>query len=177
MDTSAPQSTAPRAVVQNISEVVRMEEEAARRRSFADRMSDGIADFVGSVGFVLLHIVWFVVWAAVNARMAPFIPAFDPYPFALLCMIVSLEGVLLSTFVLIKQNRMASRSDERNHLNLQISLLSEQEVTKLIQMIEAISRHMGIAREVMDAEARELERNTAVADLARELRERLPKAE
>jgi uncharacterized membrane protein len=81
---------------------------------------------------------------------------------------------LLSTFVLIKQNRMSARADERNHLGLQVSLLSEQEVTKVIQMLEGISAHLGIEREVVDSETKELGQNTAVGDLARQLRDKLP---
>lgn len=177
MDGQEGQGAAPQVVAHNIAEIVRMEADDSRRRSFADRLSDRIADFVGSIGFVVMHIVWFALWASINAGLLKFVPAFDPYPFALLCMIVSLEGVLLSTFVLIKQNRMAARSDQRNHLGLQVSLLSEQEVTKVIQMLEGISAHLGIQHQVVDDEVRELGQNTAVANLARELRERLPDAE
>ena len=84
-------------------------------------------------------------------------------------MIVSLEGVLLSTFVLIRQNRTAVRSDRRNHLDLQINLLTEKEVTKVIQMLEGISAHLGVAGGVVDAETQELGKVTAVGDLAQEL--------
>jgi uncharacterized membrane protein len=167
-------SSAPRAAARNIEEVVRLEEDASRRRSLADRISDVIAGFAGTVTFVLLHLGWFAVWATINAGLIPGVPAFDPYPFSLLCMIVSMEGVLLSTFVLIKQNRMSARADERNHLGLQVSLLSEQEVTKVIQMLEGISAHLGIEREVVDSETKELGQNTAVGDLARQLRDKLP---
>ena len=163
----------PRAAVRNIEEVVRLEEAAMRRRSFADRVADLIAGFAGTVAFVLFHLLWFAGWAAVNAGLVPFLPAFDPYPFALLCMIVSMEGVLLSTFVLIKQNRMGALSDERSHLDLQISLLAEQEVTKVIQMLERISTQLGIEDKVVDAEARELGQVTAVGGIAERLHRRL----
>jgi uncharacterized membrane protein len=167
----------PRIAARNIEEVMCLEREAAEQRSLADRVADLIAGFAGTVIFVLLHLVWFGVWATVNAGVVPGVPAFDPYPFQLLCMIVSMEGVLLSTFVLIKQNRMSARADERSHLGLQVGLLSEQEVTKVIQMLEGISTHLGIQREVVDAEAKELGRHTAVRGLARQLRERLPPEE
>jgi uncharacterized membrane protein len=172
--TEPPGGIAPPTAARNIEEVARLEQEAAARRSLADRVADLIAGFAGTVVFVLLHLLWFVVWATVNAGLVPGVPAFDPYPFQLLCMIVSMEGVLLSTFVLIKQNRMSARADERNHLGLQVGLLSEQEVTKVIQMLEGISAHLGIQREVVDAEAREPGRHTAVRGLAHQLRERLP---
>lgn len=163
----------PRAAVRNIEEVVRLEAEAARNRSTSDRIADSIAGFAGTVLFVLLHLVWFCIWATVNAGLVPGIPAFDPYPFQLLCMLVSLEGVLLSTFVLIKQNRMSSRADERAHLDLQVGLLAEQEVTKLIQMVTRLSQHLAVP-EVVDEEAREFGQTTAVRALAEQLHQRLP---
>jgi uncharacterized membrane protein len=158
----------------NIDAIVHLEEEALKRRCLSDKMADAVADFVGSVPFVALHIVWFVIWVAINRGMVPFLKAFDPYPFALLCMIVSLEGVLLSTFVLIKQNRMGHRADHRAHLNLQINLLSEKEVTKVIQMLEGISSRLGIRDQVVDSEVRELEHNTAVENLSRQLEQKIP---
>ena len=126
-----------RTVMQNIQAVIRMEQEQEHERSTKDKVADSIGTFAGTVTFVAVHLVWFALWAAINTRLLPFVPAFDPYPFQLLCMIVSLEGVLLSTFVLIKQNRMGQRSDRRNQLDLQINLLTEKEVTKVIQMLEA----------------------------------------
>ncbi|MFC7478375.1 DUF1003 domain-containing protein [Dankookia sp. GCM10030260] len=159
--------------MRNIDEVVGLEQEAARQRSFADRAADGIAAFVGTVAFVLLRLLWFACWAVVNTGLVTFVPAFDPYPFQLLCLIVSLEGVLLSTFVLIKQNRMGALADQRSHLDLQVSLLAEQEVTKVIQMLQRISTQLGLEAVVMDEEARELSETTAVRNLAHRLRERL----
>lgn len=86
-------------------------------------------DFSGSVGFVFLHVVWFIAWFLINTGVIPGMKRFDPYPFILLAMVVSVEGVLLSTFVLMKQNRMQRQSDTRDHINLQIDLLAEKEVT------------------------------------------------
>ncbi len=176
--TDRSAAAAPPVAVRNIEEVVRLEEAASRRRTAADRIADLIAGFVGTVGFVLLHLVWFALWAAVNAGLMPGVPAFDPYPFQLLCMIVSMEGVLLSTFVLIKQNRMSARADERNQLGLQVNLLAEEEVTKVLQMLERISAQLGIDRAaVVDAETEALARHTALGSLARQLQERLPPEE
>ena len=164
----------PRVAARNIEDVVRLEEEANHQRSGPDQAADAIAGFVGTVTFVLLHLLWFGLWASINTGLIPGLRAFDPYPFQLLCMIVSLEGVLLSTFVLIKQNRMSRRADERSHLGLQVNLLSEQEITKVIQMLEGISEHLGIRHKVVDEAAEELGQNTAVGSLAHQLREKLP---
>ena len=166
--------SASRTVQDNIRAIIVMQEHQDQERSWSDRIGDAIGTFAGTVTFVLLHLLLFGAWAAANTGMVPGVPQWDPYPFSLLCMIVSMEGVLLSTFVLIKQNRMGVRSDRRNHLDLQVNLLTEKEVTKVIQMLERISAHMGIEQEVTDAETRELGRVTAVDDLARELERKLP---
>lgn len=170
---SRPPAT-PRAAQENIEQIVRLEQEAAERRTTSEKVADAIANFVGSMPFVYVHIVWFLVWLPLNLGWIPLIKAFDPYPFALLCMIVSLEGVVLSTFVLIKQNRMSQRADNRGHLDLQVNLLSEKETTKLIQMMERMSRKMGIEQDVVDPEVTELGQATAVENLARSLEEKLP---
>jgi uncharacterized membrane protein len=170
--TEPPRGT-PGIAMRNIDEIVRLEEAASQRRSRIERLADRIADFVGTVPFVALHLLWFAAWAAINLRLLPSLPAFDPYPFSLLCMIVAMEGVLLSSFVLIKQTRMSRRSDERGHLALQVALLTEQEVTKVIRMLDTMSARFGVQQHVVDDEARDLGRHTAVRELASRLRERL----
>jgi uncharacterized membrane protein len=157
----------------NIRAIIAVEEKQDRERSMTDRIADGIATFAGTVLFVAVHLVWFGLWAAVNMGVVRLGPQFDPYPFQLLCMLVSLEGVLLSTFVLIKQNRMGLRADRRAHLDLQVNLLTEKEVTKVIQLLERITIHLGIEDE-LDQETRELSAETAVNDLAHELEQALP---
>jgi uncharacterized membrane protein len=165
---------APSPALQNIDEIARLEEVSQQRRSSADKLSDAVAGFVGSVSFVAIHLAWFGTWVAINTGLLAWVPVFDPYPYVFLCMIVSLEGVLLSTFVLIKQNRMSLRADQRAHLDLQVNLLAEKEVTKLIQMIERVSRQLGIEDEVVDSEAHELGEITAVGRLAEEVEKKLP---
>jgi uncharacterized membrane protein len=162
--------TTPSSAQDNINEVVRLEESALRERTFSDRISDAIANFVGSIAFVAIHIAWFGFWVGVNAG----IWRFDPYPFQLLCMLVSLEGVLLSTFVLIKQNRMSQRADQRSHLNLQVNMLAEKEITKVLQLQRLICRRLGIEEADRDHEVVELSNATAIGNLARELEEKIP---
>ncbi len=159
-------------VQENIQTIIALQEAQDRARSLSDRIGDAIGTFAGTMLFVGLHLLLFVGWAVVNTGIVGALPRFDPYPFNLLTMIVSMEGVLLSTFVLIKQNRMGARADRRNHLDLQVNLLTEKEVTKVIQMLDRISAHLGIA--VADAETEELGRVTAVDDLAEELAQKLP---
>jgi uncharacterized membrane protein len=101
--------------------------------------------------------------------MVPGIEPWDPYPYSLLSGFFSLEGVLLTAFVLIRQNRMNRKADRRNHLDLQINLLSEKEITKVLQMLERLSEKMGAKHDVVDAESEELSQITAVEGLARQL--------
>jgi uncharacterized membrane protein len=157
----------------NIEAIVRLEEEDEKRRSFADRFPEMIGSFAGSVTFVALQLGFVALWVALNVGLIPGVPQFDPFPFALLAGLVSLEGVLLTAFVLVRQNRMNIRADRRAHLDLQISLLSEKETTKLIQMLDRMSRQMGIEAETTDAETKELAQATAVEDLARDLHDKV----
>jgi uncharacterized membrane protein len=169
MEAINPSATPPSAQA-NINAIVRLEERALEERSVVDHVSDVIANFVGSIPFVAIHVAWFGVWVGLNAG----IWRFDPYPFALLCMLVSLEGVLLSTFVLIKQNRMSQRADHRSHLDLQINLLAEKEVTKILQLQRLICRRLGIEEAEADREIAELSDVTAIENLAYELHEKIP---
>jgi uncharacterized membrane protein len=150
-----------------------MEQEFLAHRTFTDRLGDSIADFVGTMTFVLGHVFGFVIWAIVNAGMIPGIRPFDPYPYTLLTMLVSMEGVLVAVFVLMKQNRMSRRGDQRDHLNLQIDLLSEKEITKILQLQRLVCERLGIDVND-DSEVTELSKSTAVEDLAQELEQKLP---
>ena len=93
--------------------------------------------------FVYIHLALFGLWIGANLGWLPGVPRFDP-SFVVLAMVASVEAIFLSTFVLITQNRMAALADKRADLDLQISLLAEHEVTRLISLVTAIAEHMGI---------------------------------
>jgi uncharacterized membrane protein len=158
---------------ENIETVARMERQFLEQRTWTERLGDAIADFVGTMSFILVHLLALVAWIAINTGKLGIKP-FDPYPFVLLTMIVSMEGVLLATFVLMKQNRMSRRADQRNHLNLQIDLLAEKEITKILQLQQAMCKRLGIAEAAKDDEIHELSEHTAVESLARELEQKIP---
>jgi uncharacterized membrane protein len=102
-----------------------------------------ITRFTGSMLFVCLHLAAYGAWIVVNLGWVPGVPRFDP-TFVVLAMIASVEAIFLSTFVLITQNRMAAAADKRAELDLQIGLLAEHEVTKIVAMVSAIADHLGI---------------------------------
>jgi uncharacterized membrane protein len=158
----------------HIDSIVRQEEEELERRSFAERLADAVGVFAGSFFFIMLHLALLIAWLLINSGRVPWIRPFDPYPFSLFAMIVAVEAVFLSSFILMRQNRMMRRGERRDHLNLQIDLLAEKEITKLIQMTRAICGKMGLENIMADMEIRELSQNTSIESLSQTLEERLP---
>jgi uncharacterized membrane protein len=126
---------------QNVETVTRLEEAAREQRRPSDRLADKIARFCGSMTFVWVHIAWFGGWILLN--LIPGIRHVDPFPFTFLTLIVSLEAIFLSTFILISQNLDSRVSERRSHLDLQLNMLSEQENTKMIGMLHAIAAKVG----------------------------------
>ena len=159
----------------NIRAIARLEHEALYQRSLTDRVSDNITRFAGSSVFIVLHIVWFTVWIILNRGRTDGIQPFDPYPFTFLTMVVSLEAIFLSIFVLISQNRMAHQADRRAHLDLQINLLAEQENTMMLRMLERLCEQQGIKTESVNEEVQALFEKTDLHALMRELEKQLPK--
>lgn len=163
------------ATERNIETVANLERRFLRDRRWLDYIADAIAGFSGSIYFVLIHVVWLTLWFLINTGHFFGLPKFDPYPFILLAMVVSVEAVLLSTFVLMKQNRMSQRVDQRDHLNLQIDLLAEEEITKILQLQRAICQRLGIDTAERDPNVKEMAETTPLQTLADELKEKLPK--
>jgi uncharacterized membrane protein len=140
----APDNPALSDVVErNIRTILRLRAQSALERSFHERLADGITSFSGRLPFVYLHVAWFGAWLLLNTGWLGLRP-FDPYPYGLLTMIVSLEAIFLSTFVLISQNRLSAESDRRADLDLHVGLLTEAELTRVLKMLHAIHEKMGI---------------------------------
>jgi len=156
-----------RIIEQNIRTIINNRRTTARQRTGEERLADAITAFSGRMYFVYFHIVWFAVWLAINLGATPLKP-FDPYPFGLLTMIVSLEAIFLSTFVLISQNRLSAEADRRADLDLQIGLLSEYELTRVLKMLDAIQDKLGIVND-SDEELLELEKNVRPEDVLAEM--------
>lgn len=144
-------------IEQNIRSILELRTRALEARSTQERISDGITAFSGRMSFLYVHTVWFGLWIVINLGWVGLKP-FDPYPFGLLTMIVSLEAIFLATFVLISQNRTAAEADHRADLDLQINLLTEHEITKVIRMLDAIGRKLEVGGEE-DLELQQLEQN------------------
>lgn len=144
-------------VERNIQALLERRASEEKRLGWQERLAAAITAFCGSMTFVYLHAAVFGGWVAVNLGWIPGVPRFDP-TFVVLAMVASVEAIFLSTFILITQNRMMAAADKRADLNLQISLLAEHEVTRLIQMNARICERLGIDV-ASDAELAELSRD------------------
>jgi uncharacterized membrane protein len=158
---SKPELSGPAA--QNIEAIAALEREALHERSAFDRFSQVVTDAAGSAAFLGLHALWFSVWIVVNLTHQP---AFDPFPFNFLMLIVSLEAIFLTGIVLLTQNRMTRQADKRAHLDLQVNLLAEQELTAMLQMLHALCRRSGVAIKVRDSRVEQLLNETDIHKIA-----------
>jgi uncharacterized membrane protein len=149
----------------------RKQEESAGTREV--RVADAITKFTGSMLFVYIHLVIFGFWIIANLGWIPRVPQWDQ-SFVVLGMAASVEAIFLSTFVLISQNRMAATAEKRADLDLQINLLAEHEVTKLVTLTAAIARQMGVKTEI-DAEVNELARDVAPEQVLDEIEQAKPR--
>jgi uncharacterized membrane protein len=140
-----------------------------------ERLAEAITRFTGSMRFVYLHLAVFGFWMVANLGWIPGVPAWDP-SFVVLAMVASVEAIFLSTFVLISQNRMAAAADKRADLDLQISLLAEHEVTKLVTLVSGIADRMGVKTEA-DADLEEITLDVAPEAVLDELEATEPDAE
>ena len=131
-------------VRKNVAAIVSMQRKEAEGRTVQDRLAAVITAFSGSMAFVYIHATWFGLWFVLNLRILhiPYLTQFDPYPFGLLTVVVSLEAIFLSTFVLIAQNNLSGLSERRAELDLQVNLLAEQKAAKVIELLDKIAQEL-----------------------------------
>ncbi len=146
-------------VQRNIAALLQKRREQDLHRRTQDKIADAISRFAGSMACIYIHAVLVFAWVAINLGWIPGIPKFDP-TFVVLAMVASVEAIFLSTFVLITQNRMAEIADRRADLDLQISLLAEHEITRLLTLVRGVASRMGI-EEAGNPELNELSRDVA----------------
>jgi len=152
--------------------IAKHEQEFLARRTHWERATDAIAVFIGSAGFIAVHLVLFASWVLLNTL--PHLRHFDPEPFALLQTCVACEAILVASFILMRQTRLGRRSDERDHLMLQILLLTEKEITAVLGMDRSIAKEMGLHKEANHPDVRELSRETSIEDVAQTIKESIP---
>ncbi|HXM13560.1 MAG TPA: DUF1003 domain-containing protein [Terriglobales bacterium] len=174
MESPLPHRAAANPTEYNIDAIAKLEHDALGRRTATERVSDAITKVVGNVGFLLAQLTLISAWSLVNLNLIPGLKAFDPFPFGVLAVIVSSESVFLTLFVLISQGRMARQSDRRSHLDLQVGMLSEQELTTILQMLQKLCQHMGVNVDSSKQEVQSFSKTTDVHKLASELEDKLP---
>jgi uncharacterized membrane protein len=177
-DTLRPDTAS--ALDENVQAIKRWERGILLARSKAQQVSDWIACTAGSGPVLLLHVAWFTTWVTMNVGVIRGVRPFDPFPFPFLTMTVSLEAIFLALFVLASQNRLARQSDKRSHLDLQIDLLAEREMTAVLQLLQDIAQHLDVETTVTPEQLRDLMKKTDLRRLTgrmEELAEPVPPAD
>jgi uncharacterized membrane protein len=162
-------SDLPHPAKKNIEIIAQVEQELLSNRSRVEQFGEKIAEFFGSLYFIAAHVVVLTVWILVNTgKISSFTP-FDPFPFPLLGLVIGIEFIFLTTFVLINQKHQIRRTERWGHLHLQLSMLTEQEVTKNLKMLAFVSRHLGLKESSEDQELGELTKATSVTAVVGEI--------
>ena len=156
-------------VIKNVQAIAELERQAIHQRTGPERITDRVTSFAGHPGFIVGHAVWFALWILLNRGPN----AVDPYPYSLLNVVVSLEAIFLTSFVLMTQNRMNRHADRRAHLDLQVNLLAEQELTAILQMVYALCAKAGTCARINDGRVKTLLEETDIVQLALALEKEL----
>lgn len=165
--TAKPTKKPPGLSRRNIESIVQLEQEFMRARTRLDRISDAVSNFVGSIYSLVMHAALIVTWITINTYFSFW--RFDSYPYNLLSLVLAVETVFLSAFVLMSQNRQSRQADRWSHLDLQIGLLAEQESTKMLQLLQKICDKLGMPQVAADRELKEMVQTTHVEVLVDQL--------
>ncbi len=150
------------------------EAKSLRSRSLLTQISDDLTEICGSTQFLVFHIILFTSWIALNVGVVPGVVPFDPYPFGFLTMIVSLEAIFLAIFILVSQNRSSYVSTLREEVHLRVNLIAEEEVTKALEVLAEIRKHVGIKKP--DPELEEMLRRTDTGYIERSILTQIQRA-
>src|SRR5882762_9170278 len=161
--------------IDNVRRIAKLEERQLQARSAGERVAGAVSRAAGTSAFAIAHLVWFTVWLLANSGLVRGLEPFDPFPFSLLTLIVSLEAIFLSIWILISQNQMTRQAERRAHLDLQINLLAEQESTATLRIVHDIAEHLGIGDRASRRNPALLE-ETDIEHLASRMDEALPDA-
>jgi uncharacterized membrane protein len=157
---------------EQIDLIARHEREFLERRTRSERVGDAIGSSIGSLWFIFIHICWIGTWIGLNVFSAA--SRFDPAPFPLLDTIVAIEAILLASFIVMRQGRLSRRSDERDHLILQILILTEREITAVLGIERELAKRMGVEQVVAEETLKQLSQDTPIDEITQGIREHLP---
>ena len=157
----------------NVETILRHEQGFLERRSHAERWGDTTAGIVGSLRFVACQLLFVAGWILVNSTHLFAIRRFDGAPYSLLSMVLALEGILLASFILMRQARISRRADERDHLMLQILMITEKELTAVVGMNRQIAAKLGLGGVATDPDIQQLEQETSIDEVAESIQKNL----
>ena len=174
MDSPSSRTAGAHPTQSNIEAIAKMEHASLDRRTLTERVSDVITKLAGNPGFLLAQLMLLIGCGLLNLHIIPRVKPFDPFPFGVLALLVSSEGVFLTIFVLVRQSRMARQSERRSHLDLQVGMLSEQELTTIIQMLQKLCQHSGVNVDSSGKEVQSFSEGTEIHKLASDLEKKMP---
>lgn len=156
------------ATARNAEMIATLERQFLAKRSFTERVGQAITAYSGRLWMIAIHRIWFTAWIIINTGLTP-VPPFDPYPFAFLTFVVSLEAIFLAFFVLMGQNVQSAEADRWARLDLEVNLLAEQEMTKALEMLRGLCEKQGLQELARDATVEELVTKTHIDHVAETL--------
>jgi uncharacterized membrane protein len=156
---------------EQIELIGRHEQDFQHRRTRSERLGDILGGVIGSLWFVSVHACGIGIWILLNVR--PATHHFDPVPFPLLDTIVAIEAIFLASFIVMRQGRMNRRADERDHLILQILILTEREITALLRLEQELASEMGVKKAADDETLRQMSQDTQIDEITLQVQEKL----
>lgn len=168
-----PQHMQQSPIQKHIELIAKHEQDFLSRRTWGEKVGDAVSGLVGSLAFVASHAIALATWIVLNAGWIPKIDPFDPAPFPILDLFLAFESILLASFILMRQSRIARRTEERNHLELQLMILTEKEVTANLGVCREIAKKLGLSEVAADREINQLSEEVSVDQLAQSIQENL----
>jgi uncharacterized membrane protein len=159
---------------EQIELIARHEQEFLARRTRSERLGDAIGASIGSLWFIGVHVCWIGAWIALNTLHATH--HFDPSPFPRLDSVLAIEAIFLASFIVMRQGRLGRRSDERDHLILQILILTEREITAVLGIERQLAARLGLQKVASDENLEQLSQDTPIDEISQKLQEQLPES-
>jgi uncharacterized membrane protein len=173
-----PQNKSPSApqghIQEHIELIAKHEQEFLAQRTQSEKLGDRVASFIGSLKYVAMHILVFAAWIGWNTLSIRSLAHFDPPPFPLLNVLFAFEAILVASIILMRQSRMSRRAEERDHLMLQVLMLTEREITANLGIQREIADTMGLHKIAADQEVTQLSQQTSIDEVAQIIKETLP---
>lgn len=160
-------------IQEHIELIAKHEQDFLSRRTWDEKVGDAVSSLVGRLAFVAVHAVALVTWIGLNLGWVSALRPFDPKPFPILDLCLAFESILLASFILMRQSRIARRTEERNHLELQLMLLTEKELTATLGLCREIAKRLGVTGAVDDHRIHQLSQEISVDQMAENIREKL----